>query len=328
MSLRGVLKLGSLLILGIPLFSQSTAVALLEAGKADEGLKVLAARIQKNSNDAEAHNLICRIYFQLEQWDNAVGACENSVAVAPDNSEYHQWLGRVYGEKADTVGKLHPISAISLVRKVKAEFERAVALDSSGRNLSTRADLAEFYTEAPSIMGGDKTKARSLADFVMKHDPALAHYMIGRIEEKQNGKDKNRAEPEYKAAIEAAGKMAARYWVSLASFYRRAKRLDDMESAINKSLTASRENPIPLFDAASLLLETGRNYPLATQMLRRYLSSDDPVEDGPSFQAHYFLGQLLEKQGDRDGALAEYRASLSLASQFQPAQDALARLSR
>jgi len=52
------------------------------------------------------------------------------------------------------------------------------------------------------------------------------------------------------------------------------------------------------------------------------------IEDGPLFQAHYVLGQLLEKQGNSEGAAREFRASLALASQYKPAQDALARVSR
>jgi tetratricopeptide (TPR) repeat protein len=304
-------------------WSQANPLALLEAGKADEALQALNIRVQKNSGDAQAYNLIGRVYFQLQRWDDAIRAAEKSTTLDPQNNEYHQWLARAYGEKADVAG---PVHALSLVRKVKAEFEKAVALDDTGKNISARADLAEFYTEAPSIMGGDKTRARQLGDFIMKYDPALAHYIYARLEEKQNGKSK--AEQEFKAAIDAAGKTAAHYWVNLASFYRRQGRLAEMESAINKALVAPRQNSIFLFDGGSTLLEAGRNYPLAVNLFHRYLASNQLGEDAPAFQAHYLLGQLLEKQGDRRGAALEYQASLALASQFQLAQDALAKLSR
>jgi tetratricopeptide (TPR) repeat protein len=307
----------------VRLVAEQEPAALVRDGKADQAVRVLNAQLQKNPNDAQAYNLLGRVYFQLEHWDDAIHAEEKAVALSGDVSEYHQWLGRSYGQKADTVGKLHAISAISLVRKVKAEFEKAIELDEAGKNLSARADLAEFYMEAPSIMGGDKTKARHLADFVLERDPALGHYLYGLLNEKQNVKDK--AEQEYKAAIQSSNNLA-HYWISLASFYRRAGRLDDMEGAINKSLTARREDGISLFDGASLLLSTGRNFSEAIKMLRTYLSLDDPAEDGPAFQARYFLGTLLEKQGDAKAAAAEYRAALALASDYKPAQDALARV--
>ena len=322
---RGLRIILLLLLLSAASWAQSSGLALLESGKADEALRVFNARIEKNPNDAEAYNLLARVYFQLERWDDSIRAAEKSVSLQPQNSEYHQWLGRAYGEKADSLGRLHPLSALSLVRKVKTEMEKSISTDSSGKNLEARADLAEFYTEAPSVMGGDKTRARQLADDVLKADPALAHYMYGRIEEKANSKSK--AEQEYKSAIQASGNLS-RYWVALASFYRRAGRLQEMENAVNQSLTARHQTSVPFFDAASLLLQAGRNYPGAIQLFRKYLASDSPDEDGPSFQAHYFLGQLLEKQGDAQAAAAEYRAALSLASQFQPAQDALTKLSR
>ena len=317
------LVLLALLVFSIPLVAEQDPAALVRDGKADQAIRVLNAQIQKNPNDALAYNLLGRVYFQLEHWDDAIHAEEKSVALSGQTSEYHQWLGRAYGKKADTVGKLHPISAISLVRKVKAEFEKAVALDEAGKNLSARADLVEFYSEAPSIMGGDKTKARHLADFIVARDPALGHSLYGMLQEKQNARDK--AEQEYKAAIQSSNNLA-HYWITLASFYRRVGRLEDMQVAIDKSLTARREEGISLFDGASMLMTAGRNFPAAIKMFRSYLSLEDPAEDGPAFQAHYFLGSLLEKQGDLKAAAAEYRAALALASDYKPAQDALARL--
>lgn len=314
-----------LLTLSVPGVAGPDAMSLLQNGRADQALQVLNSQIQANPNDARAYNLMGRVYYQLEHWDDAIRAAEKSVALAPDVSEYHQWLGRIYGEKAETIGKVHFISAISLVRKVKAEFERALTLDPDAKNLSARADLAEFYTEAPSIMGGDKAKAKTLAEFVLKLDPALGHSMLGRIHEKQGAKD--HAEQEYKAAIEASNNLA-RYWISLGSFYRRAGRFDEMQSAVNKALTARREAGIALFDGASLLMNGGRDFPQAIKMFRQYLGPDDPAEDGPAFQAHYLLGSLLEKQGDVKAAAEEYRAALALASEYKPAQDALARLGK
>ena len=73
-----------------------------------------------------------------------------------------------------------------------------------------------------------------------------------------------------------------------------------------------------------MLYRAGRSYPLATELLKRYLSG--PVEAGPAFKAHYLLGVILEKQGDKSGAAREYRASLSLAKSFGMAQQALNRV--
>jgi len=52
------------------------------------------------------------------------------------------------------------------------------------------------------------------------------------------------------------------------------------------------------------------------------------VEEWPCFKAHYLLGQLLEKQGDRPAAEAEYRTALAMAHTFNRAQQGLQRLGR
>jgi tetratricopeptide (TPR) repeat protein len=295
------------------------ATSLLSAGKADEALRVLNTSLEKNPKDAHAYNLLCRVYYQLELWDNSVRMAEKSVALEPGNSSYHQWLGRAMGRKAE---EANPFAAFGLARKVKVEFERAVALDAM--NLAARSDLSEFYLEAPAFLGGDKGKARQQAEFVAKHDPALASYINARVEEKQGS---GRAESEYKRAV-AASNAPSRYWVELAHYYRRASRISDMESAVTQSLATAREGDPTEFDVANLLLHAGRNFPGAIQMLRRYVAQEDPSEDGPAFQAHYLMGILLERQGKRKEAAEAFQASLQMASQYKPARDALARVSR
>jgi tetratricopeptide (TPR) repeat protein len=318
LALAVISLMGVSLIEAPPVGADVTPESLLKTGKADEALRLLNLEIQTNPNNAGAYNLLSRVYYQLEVWDTSLKMAEKSVALEPRNSLYHQWLGRAAGRKAENS---NPFTAFGLARRVRSEFEKAVALD--GSNISARADLAEYYTEAPGFLGGDKNKARQQADAVAPHDPALASYIIARVEEKQGT---GRAEQQYKKAINAGD--SARYWVELAHYYKRAARLQDMEEAITQSLSAPRHDSIPEYDSAFLLADAGRNFPGAIQMLRAYLAGEDPSEDGPTFHAHYLLGKLLEKQGDRHTAAEEYRSALALASQFRPARDALARVSR
>jgi TolA-binding protein len=88
------------------------------------------------------------------------------------------------------------------------------------------------------------------------------------------------------------------------------------------------DQPEVLVDAAETLIRAGRNLPGAIELLRRYLGSSTTVEEAPAFKAHYLLGTLLEKQGDKQAAANEYRAALSMAKDFSQAQDALSRLNR
>src|ERR1044071_1280691 len=74
---------------------------LLASGKADEAIAVLQKAVSDNPNDAASFNLLCRTYYSFGNWDKAISACEKSTALDANNSMYHMWLGRSYGEKAD-----------------------------------------------------------------------------------------------------------------------------------------------------------------------------------------------------------------------------------
>ncbi len=307
-------------LMAAPLLAQQPSPEqLLSAGRADDAIALLKARIQNAPSDAQAYNLLGRAYFGLQRWDEAIAAGEKAVTLAPDNSSYHMWLGRAYGEKASAAGT--SFSALSLTKKVRREFERAVELD--GSNLAARTDLAEFYLEAPGFLGGGKDKARQQAQVIAQRDQATAHWVNARICEKDKKFDL--AEQEYKAAITSSPDNQAMYWLSLAGFYRGRGRMADMEAAISRAMVADRKKSNVLVDAASLLFRAGRNFPGAIQAIRSYLSSNT-VEDAPVYQAHYLLGSILEKQGNKQGAAAEYRAALSLASEYGRAQAALRRL--
>jgi tetratricopeptide (TPR) repeat protein len=319
--LRILFRLAALLLLvsGRLAGADADPAALLKTGKADQAIHALNIAIANAPKDARAYNLLSRVYFQLELWDSSVRMAEKALALDPQNSSYHLWLGRAMGRKAEDA---NPFSAFGLARKVKTEFERAVALDAN--NLPARSDLSEYYLEAPGFLGGDKNKAKQQGDYIARHDRALASYIYARVAEKQGNSG---AEAEYKRAI-AASSQPSHYWVELAHYYRRSGRLSDMEDAIRHSVAVAQAGDASEFDSASLLLHSGRNFAGAAQILRHYVSYDDPSEDGPAFRAHYLLGLLLEKQGKKKEAAAEFQTALNMASEYRPAQDALARVSR
>ncbi len=292
---------------------------LLAAGRVDDVITTVSGQINSAPNDAASYNFLCRAYFAVSNWDRAISACEKAVTLAPNNSEYHLWLGRTYGEKADATSFF---TAAGLARKVRTEFERAVALDP--KNAIGRTDLAEFYLEAPGIVGGGQDKARAQAEALSKLDPVKAHWVNGRLAEKN--KDTPRAEREYRAAI-AESQGAASAWLNLALFYRNGKRFDDMQAALKHAANAPIDRPDVLMDAASTLLRTNRDLPFAVQLVQRYLVSPT-VEQNPPFKAHYLLGNILEKQGDKQGAVKEYQMALALAKDFGRAREALNRVNR
>ena len=320
MKLRTLITAVALSFIAIIAYADDSAPALLAAGRADDAITSLHSKINTSPNDAESYNLLCRAYFSMGDWDRGISACEKAVALAPNNSRYHMWLGRVYGEKADAVNFM---SAASLAGKVRNEFEAAVRLDPN--NVDARSDLGEFYLEAPGIVGGGRDKAEAQIEALAALDAAKADYLKGRLAEKK--KDFTAAEREYRAAIEAS-RGSALTWFNLALFFRHQQRWNEMEDAIQHAVSAQVDRPEIIMESGEILLRSGRNFPAAVQYLRRYLALNSKVEEAPAFKAHYLLGTALEKQGDKQGAAQEYRAALSLAKNFSRAQEALDRLNR
>ena len=118
----------------------------------------------------------------------------------------------------------------------------------------------------------------------------------------------------------------AQGWISLASFYRRRSQFDEMQNAISQAMSLPIKNPEVYYNAASELFQSGRDFSGAAQYLKKYLASNAMVEDAPAFRAHYLLGRIYEKMGNKADAVVEYKASLGLASGFAPAGKALGRL--
>jgi tetratricopeptide (TPR) repeat protein len=284
----------------------------LDLGKADDAIARLTSSLAVKPEDAEAHNLLCRVFYQEERWDDSIHECEAAVKLMPLNSEYHLWLGRAYGEKADSI---HSIKAFGLAKKVRDEFERAVQLN--GGDLDALSDLGEFYTEAPGIVGGGKKKAQGVAQTLEKLGPVQANQLRGHLAEK----DKNfpLAETAFKAAVTASDQ-SPDAWMTLASFYARQRQWNQMLEALHAGIDADARAAKPhgpaLVDAADILTRSSQEPQLAIQLLRLYLNSPNKSADSPAFQVHARLARLLEQQGDHEGAQKQSEAAAALAHQY------------
>ncbi len=287
----------------------------LTTGRADDAIARITSSLAANPENAKAHNLLCRVYYQEERWNDAINECQAAVRLAPQDSGYHLWLGRAYGEKASSI---HSIKAYGLAKKVREEFERAVQLDD--KNVDALSDLGEFYTAAPEVVGGGKKKAQDVARELEQYEPAQAYQLKGRLAEK----DKNLAlaESEFKAAVEAS-RQSADAWMALASFYARHRQWDQMLQAMHAGIDADAKSAKPhgpaLVNGATLLSRNNQEPQLAIQLLQLYLASPNQSADSPAFKVHAQLSRLLEQQGDQAGARQQVESASALAHEYHPA---------
>jgi tetratricopeptide (TPR) repeat protein len=303
--------------LGVPGLTPESRITVLhdlQQGHADHALQILTPATAHGSKDAEAHQLLCRLSLQLEHWDNAVSACERAVALDNASSMNHLWYGRALGEKADRVSF---IKAYGLGKRVKTEFETAVRLDP--QNAEALADLGEFDTEAPAIVGGGKDKAAIVADQLDAVDRARAEELRGRIA--VSNKDLAAAEQHFRSAI-AASPHPANYWMVLGSFFQRQNDLNRMQESIRSGLSADGAQGTPLVDASHLMIRAHQDPQTAIRLLREYLASPVQSEDEPAFRVHQFLAQLLANHGDAAGAAQEIDAATAIASVYHPTKPA------
>ncbi len=312
-------RVSSALLLGAGLATSAqfahaspAAAQLLAHGQADQALALLNRTLAANQTDAEALNLECRVYFSEGQQKAAQAPCERAVALAPESSSYHLWLGRVLGRQAQHAPML---SAYSLAKRVRTEFETANRL--GPRNAEAAADLAEFYVTAPKILGGGSDKALKLADSTEPWSPALAHGI--RAEAAEKHKDDATAERELLAATQSPD-AKPETWVALASYYRKKGQVPQMLAAIDKAVALDTAKDDALVSAADQLTRSGQRPEQSIALLRAYLGSNNQSENAPAFAVHAKLAELLAGAGDNGGAQTESATAHSLASGWQPRQ--------
>lgn len=290
--------------------------AALQAGEADRALALAHSLPEGGTKDAEAQNLECRVRYTLQQWDAAASNCGQAVELDRENSNYHMWLGRTLGEKAD---RAPFFSAYSLGKQVRVEFEKAVQLDP--HNSAALSDLGSYYKDAPRMMGGGLDKAEEVAERLDKLEPARAHQLRAEIAEGR--KDFATAEKDFKEAIATSAHPASQ-WTVLGSFYERRQRWPEMEWAIRSSAAAASRDKtagVALYDGAGVLIRAKRDPELAAKMLEDYLAGESKSEEAPAFVAHIRLARLKQQLGDLTGAERERAAAYALAHEYKPAQD-------
>jgi len=290
------------------------ANALLQQGRVDEAGRMLQEILTAQPADAQAHQLLCRVYYSQDMADASVRECELAVSNDKSSSENEMWMGRAYGLKASHASAF---TAMGVAKKVHVAFEHAVELDPG--NVLAMSDLGEFYVEAPGLVGGGLDRAQALADKMQPRFPSQAHRLLASIAEKK--KDLATAEAEYKAAA-AIGKTPEAY-VNLAHFYQRHDQPDKVLAPIQAAVDADRRKDAALVDAASILTAAHRSPELAESLLREYLGSPAKSDSAPAFKVHVQLGELLAHRGDAAGAHREYAAAVALAPNYAPATKAL-----
>ncbi len=256
-----------------------------------------------------------------EQFAAAVPLLEKCVAAEPGNSKFHQWLGRALGLQAAQNGI---VSGALSVRRIKAELEKAIELDPL--NLEARQDLAVMYRAAPGFLGGSNAKAAEQVAFIRRHDPALASQLDG---------DFLFADKKYDAALSAYQESARLHprpmiQVRISLAYQNKKDWTQAFAALDRALALDPNFPFALYQVGRSAALSGYELDRGEKCLRTYIAMPvrEELENPSLAAAHFRLGNILEKKGDRDGARKEYETALAIDPKQKLAREALAKLKR
>lgn len=272
-----------------------------------------------HSPDSETLLWMMRSYYEMQQFDAAIASGEKAISLQPGSSENHMWLGRSYGRKAEKVGVL---SAMSLAKKARREFETAVRLNAT--NFEAQQDLVEYYCSAPAIMGGGEEKAQKQIAALAALDAAEARF--ARAECWSDEKDWVRADREFLTALHANQKRPFVVF-EIADYFTMRRRPDRiLEAAEEGSKLAPGDSRVTFYRGVALVMKKEK-LDEAESYLKIYLEKAPWRMAFPSHAAaHEWLGHLYEHQARAEAAAREYRAALEIDSRNQGAREALKRL--
>jgi len=315
-------------------------VALVEAGHFKRALPLVEQRYKANPKDPEALWLLSLLKQEFHDLNASLDLAEKALAANPKEPRYHVRVAEAAGESAE---KGNPLHQLSMGRRFKKEIDAALALDPN--DVEALQPLIEYYLQAPSIMGGDKAKAHAIPAQITRVDPVEGYFAQVRLAsfDRQPG----RFEELYRKAVEArpasvdARVGLANYLASggvkkfdeAAQHAREAIRIDpdrvgghtalaailveqakwrELDEALAAAEKAIPDNLAPYFSAAARCLARDVELPRAEGYLRKYLSQEPEPNMASPARAHLLLGRVLNKQGRKSEAIAEFQTAVRL----------------
>ena len=342
------------LAMGAAAGDPGAAEALIEAGHWKRARAIVEPGVAANPRDAQAICLLSRIKLAFGDLDGALKSAQQAVALEDGNSDFHFRLADVYGEMA---ARANMFVAASLARKFKAELDASLARNP--KNLDALDALMQYSNQAPGMMGGDKEKARAIAEELVKLSPVRGY--LAQAELALEAKDFAKVEDCFLKAVQAdaknyeaqtalarfytqpihrntevAGKHArkavqlqparAKGYSILAFVLAFERRWSDLDAVLSASEKAVPDDLTPYFEAASALLESGVELKRGEAYLREYLAQEPEGDEPDAAHAHRLLGLILEKQGRSAGAVSELETAVQMSPRFKAAIDDLKRI--
>jgi tetratricopeptide (TPR) repeat protein len=351
--------------LTLPLYAADlSTAALIDQSHYKRAEPILAQRLKANPNDAQSLYEMSKVSAAFERWDQAIQQAEKAVALAPKNAEFHAALADAIASQL-AASQAGMFTKMSLARRFRAEVDLALELDPNnldatsdlleyylqapaiaGGSVKKAADLADHMVRVNPARGYllrleiatyEKKPASELEALVQQAisaDPKLyyARTQAANFYLTQGGAALTHAalvhaEDQAREAIRLdPGRIPA--YTALATVYAQQGRWKQLDATLADAQREVPDNLAPFYQAAKAILLNTQNQDLtrAEKYLRTYLSQP-PEGNQPSLAAaHWRLGLVLEKEGQKAQAKQELQQSVNLDPNFEPAKKDLKRL--
>ena len=292
---------------------------LITDGKYDEASAEVEPLVKRNSSDDAALHCMGRIFEARGESGKAVDWLEKAVKANERNAQHHLWLGNALVTEAQNANKLRQPF---LGRRVKTEFERAIALDPT--LIDARVKLVQFYAVAPGVIGGDMNKAKEQAAEITKLNAMRGYLQMAWLVQRE--KDVAAEERAYVAASQVFPDSILGL-NELGNFYRRQKKWDQATAAYEQILKVKPDAIGAHISLGAVAAQSGENLDRGEREIKDWLSvapKDAPMQN--YFAAHYWLGMIYAAQGKKDAAKGEYQTALAINPKDENVKKALAAL--
>jgi len=328
--------------------------ALIEAGHWNRARAAIEPLLEANPNDPEALLMMSRVKEVAGDLDTALILVQKALAVSPKSADCHCQLAIVYGREAIRASIFRRPGLAGNLRKAA---ETALKIDPG--HVEARRVLIEFYLLAPGIIGGDKTRARTLAEELVKIEPAIGDIALARVahEERQPARQEElllkscrASPPSYESLITLAEfysygpqrkvDLVERYALEAvkldpgritayrlaAQAYAREERWPELDEILERSGTNVPDDLSPFFSAGRVISQMGKDPARAERYFREYLTREPELGAPSHAQAYWRLGLTLEKLSRKDEAVEAVRTAVKLDSGLEGAKKDLKRL--
>jgi len=234
-------------------------------------------------------------------WKAMRDVMERLVALEPTRAEYQFWYGNSIFNGIDDLGVF---SKMSSAKKGRDAYAEAVRLDPN--HVDARVALAQFYSEAPRVVGGSVEKTREQAQALLALPGGRGAFQGRMLLARLAAKDKDWAEMsrQYQAA-EAAGGEGANPAAALASHaYALLRQKEDPAASLpvldRYDRVAKPDDTWPAFCRGEAYRALGRHRE-AVDLYTKVLAANPGA-----LNTRWGIAESLEALGDRKAAAAHY----------------------